>query len=42
MSSVWLPLNMPLMKEESHMPTDLTKGSIHFAKNEKKEGDSVV
>ena len=32
MSSVWLPLNIPLMKEESHMPTDLTKRIHTFCK----------
>ena len=25
MSSVWLPLNIPLIEEESHTPTDLTR-----------------
>ena len=32
MSSVRLPLNIPLMKEESHMPTDLTKRINTFCK----------
>ena len=37
MSSVRLPLNFPLMEEESRAPTD--EESICFAKNEKKKGD---
>ena len=36
MSSVWLPLNIPLMEEESHVPTDLT-GRIHAFCKERKE-----
>ena len=32
MSGVWLLLNIPLMKEESHMPTDLTKRIHMFCK----------
>ena len=28
MSSIWLPLNIPSMEEESHAPTDLS-GRIH-------------
>ena len=36
MSSVWLPLNIPLMEEESCVPTDLS-GRIHaFCKEQKK------
>ena len=38
MSSVWLPLNIPSMEEESHAPTDLS-GRIHAcsAGSEKKK-----
>ena len=36
MSSVWLPLNIPLKKEESHTPTDLTR-RIHTFCKERKE-----
>ena len=36
MSSVQLPLNMPLTEEESHAPTDLT-GTIHAFCKEQKE-----
>ena len=36
MSSVQLPLNIPLMEEESHAPTDLT-GRIHAFCKEQKE-----
>ena len=32
MNSVWLPLNIPLMKEESFTPTDLTKRICTFCK----------
>ena len=32
MSSVWLPLNIPLMEEESHVPTDLTRRIHTFFK----------
>ena len=32
MSSVWLPLNIPLMEEESHAPTDLTRRIHVFCK----------
>ena len=47
MSSVRLPLNIPLKEEGSHASTNLTRSityiiftrSIHFAKNKKKEGD---
>ena len=39
MSSVWLPLNIPLMEEGSCAPTDLTRRINTFCKNEKKEGD---
>ena len=35
MSSVQLPLNIPLMKEESHLPTDLTKRINMFCKEQK-------
>ena len=36
MSSVRLPLNIPLMEEESHAPTDLS-GRIHVFCREQKE-----
>ena len=36
MSSVWLPLNIPMMEEESHAPTDLS-GRIHTFCRECKE-----
>ena len=32
MSSVWLPLNIPLMEEESHASTDLTRRIHTFCK----------
>ena len=32
MSSVWLPLNIPLMEEESHASTDLTRRIYTFCK----------
>ena len=35
MSSVRLPLNIPLMEEESHTPTDLTKRIHMFCKEQK-------
>ena len=39
MSSVQLPLNIPLMKEESHTPTDLTRRIHTFCKEQKKKQD---
>ena len=36
MSSVWLPLNIPLLEEETHAPTDLS-GRIHAFCKEQKE-----
>ena len=36
MSSVWLPLNIPLTEEESGAPTDLS-GRIHAFCKEQKE-----
>ena len=36
MSSVRLPLNIPMMEEESHAPTDLS-GRIHAFCKEQKE-----
>ena len=36
MSSVWLPLNIPLTEEESCAPTDIT-GRIHVFCKEQKE-----
>ena len=35
MSNVWLPLNIPLMEEESHASTDLTKRIHTFCKEQK-------
>ena len=35
MSSVWLPLSIPLMKEESHTPTDLTTRINTYCKEQK-------
>ena len=35
MSSVWLPLNIPLMEEGSHTPTDVTKRIHMFCKDQK-------
>ena len=32
MGSVWIPLNIPLMKEESHASSDLTRGINIFCK----------
>ena len=31
----WLPLNIPLMEEESHAPTDLTRRIHTFCKEQK-------
>ena len=40
MSSVRLPLNIPLMEEESHAPTDLS-GRIHaFCKGQKRKKET--
>ena len=36
MSSVQLPLNIPLMEEESHASTDLTRRIHTFCKEQKK------
>ena len=35
MRSVWLPLNIPLMEEESHASTDLTRRINTFCKEQK-------
>ena len=37
MSSVWLPLNIPLMEEESHSPTDLIGRIYPFCKEQKEK-----
>ena len=37
MSSVWLPLNIPLMEEESHAYTDLTRRIHAFCKEQKEK-----
>ena len=37
MSSVWLPLNIPLMEEESCVPTDLSRRIHAFCKEQKKK-----
>ena len=37
MSSVWLPLNIPLLEEESRAPTDLTGRSHAFCKEQKEK-----
>ena len=37
MSSVWLPLNTPLMEEESHASTDLTRRINMFCKEQKEK-----
>ena len=39
MSSVWLPLNIPLMEEGSHVPTDLTRRINTFCKEQKERRD---
>ena len=39
MGSVWLPLNIPLMEEESHASSDLTRRINIFVRNEKREED---
>ena len=40
MSSVWLPLNIPLMGEEPHMPTDLTRRIHMFCKEQKEKNET--
>ena len=37
MSSLQLPLNIPLMEEESHVPTDLTRRIHAFCKEQKEK-----
>ena len=39
MSSVWLPLNILLMEEESHASTDLTRRIHAFCKEWKEKGN---
>ena len=39
MGSVQLPLNIPVMEEESHASSALQEGSIIFVRNEKREED---
>ena len=40
MSSVQLPLNIPLMEEESHVPTDVTRRIHMFCKDLKRKKET--